>query len=100
MSSEHVLECVETVAPVLTIGFQPLVELEERLQSQLVHPTLGVPAYGNQPGVLEDLQVLGRLRLAKLESSPDQANRMPAVSLRVSPSSRFTSYRYSPAFSL
>ena len=77
--AKHGLERIETLGPVLPVGLQPRVELEERLSAQCIQPALGIPAYGDQPGVLQHSQVLRRLRLAEPKSVPDFTNRARPV---------------------
>jgi len=63
---EVVLEPVETVSPQGAIGRQPVVDLAELLRPKPIHPTLGIDARIDQPGLAQDAQVFRNRGLAEL----------------------------------
>jgi hypothetical protein len=63
----------------LTIALEPLVRLRERLGFDPARTPLGIPSPRNQPGALQDLEVLRDRGLAHLERSCEFGNRRFAV---------------------
>ena len=68
-------EGVEAVRPELAIGGQPGVDLRERLGPQHVQPALRLRPDGDQAGVPQHAQVLGRARLAAPEQTYELTDR-------------------------
>jgi hypothetical protein len=59
------LQLVEAVAPHLAVGLEPLVELDEGLCPEAVHPALAVRPGDDEPRVAEHTEVLGHSGLAQ-----------------------------------
>jgi hypothetical protein len=71
-----VFEAIQMSRPELAVGGEPLVELGERLRSDAVQAALPIRASLNEPGVLEDAEVLRHCWLADaelLDELPDGA---------------------------
>ena len=72
-------EFVEAVVPHPSIGFEPVVDLDERLGTDAVEASLAVRSYADQSGVTEDAQVLRDGRLAEGQALDQGVNRLLTV---------------------
>jgi hypothetical protein len=70
-----VFELVEVSRPKLAVGGEPVVELREWLRPDPVQPALCIGARLDEPGVLEDAEVLGDGRLAEAKAVDELADR-------------------------
>jgi hypothetical protein len=71
---EVIFEAIQVSRPELAVGGEPLVELGERLRSDAVQAALRIRAGRDEPGVLEDAEVLRHRWLAQtqlLDELPD-----------------------------
>jgi hypothetical protein len=71
---EVIFEAIQVSRPELAVGGEPLVELGERLRSDAVQAALRIRAGLDEPGVLEDAEVLRHRWLAQtqlLDQLPD-----------------------------
>src|SRR4051812_21470044 len=73
------VETIEGRGPSAAVGDEPVVELPERLDVQLVDAPLSVGTGDDEPGVAEDPQVLRDRRLAQ----PGAADQLPDGRLAV-----------------
>jgi hypothetical protein len=69
------LEPIEVGRPELAISRKPVVELCERFWPDAVQATLRVCAHVDEPGVLEDAEMLGHGRLADAEAVDELPDR-------------------------
>ena len=63
------LEIVEALSPHLSIRLEPVVKLDERLETEAVKPSLSVRSHDDESGIAQDAQVLGDSRLAEPQPS-------------------------------
>jgi hypothetical protein len=78
-----VFEAIQVSRPELAVGGEPLVELGERLRSDAVQAALRIRAGLNEPGVLEDAEVLRHRWLAEAELLDELPDRPLAVAEQV-----------------
>jgi AraC-like DNA-binding protein len=78
-----VFEKVEVRRPQLPIRRQPLVELRERLRPDAVQAALRIGARLDEPGVLQDAEVLGHGRLAEPEVVDQLSDRPLALTEQI-----------------
>src|SRR2546423_15646362 len=72
-------ERVEALAPEAAVGFQPSVDLLERLGPHPVEPALGVLAHLYQSGLAQHAQVLGDAGLAEMQTLHELVDRALVV---------------------
>jgi hypothetical protein len=72
---DEIVQCLETLLPGAPVSLEPIVHLEERLSAQLVEALLGAWLDLDQPGLLQDPEVLRNLWLLELEPITDVPDR-------------------------
>jgi DNA-binding transcriptional ArsR family regulator len=69
------LQIIKVPVPRAPVGLEPLIHGTQGLRSYAVEPPLGVAAYGDEPGLAQNAQVLGDGRLTEGQLADELADR-------------------------